>query len=68
MSSYDAAYLIGSIIGALLVGFVFGLVPLICGLIKKRVGLAIGGFAACLVGGFILGLILALPCACCSPC
>ena len=37
MSSYDAAYLIGSIIGALLVGFVFGLVPLICGLIKKRV-------------------------------
>ncbi len=60
-SSYDSVYWIASIIGALVVGFVFGLVPLICGLVKKRVGLAIGGFAACLVGGFILGLILALP-------
>lgn len=58
---YDSVYLIASLIGAAVVGFVFGLVPLICGLIKKRVGLAIGGFAACLVGGFILGLILALP-------
>ena len=48
-SSYDSVYWIASIIGALVVGFVFGLVPLI------------GGFAACLVGGFILGLILALP-------
>lgn len=61
MSTYDSVYWIASIIGALAVGFVFGLVPLICGLVKKRVGLAIGGFAACLVGGFILGLILALP-------
>lgn len=61
MSNYDSVYLVASIIGALAVGFAFGLVPLICGLVKKRVGLAIGGFAACLVGGFILGLILALP-------
>lgn len=35
-NSYDSVYLIASIIGALAVGFVFGLVPLICGLIKKE--------------------------------
>ena len=44
-----------------IVGGFLGLVPLICGLVKKRIGLAIGGFFACLGGGLLLGLILAVP-------
>ena len=57
----DIAYLIGVIIGAVVVGGLVGAVPLICGLIKKRTGLAIGGMAACLIGHFILGLIISVP-------
>ena len=57
--SYDMIDLIAALIGSLVVGGLLGLVPLICGLVKKRVGLALGGFFACLGGGLILGLILA---------
>ena len=49
------------IIGAILAGVVCGLVPLITGLVRGEKGLAWGGFAACIVGGFVLGLILAVP-------
>ncbi len=59
--SYDMIDLIAALIGSLVVGGLLGLVPLICGLVKKRVGLALGGFFACLGGGLILGLILAVP-------
>lgn len=55
------AYTIGLLIGSLLVGTVCGLAPLITGLIKKRAGLGIVGFISCLVGSFILGIILGLP-------
>lgn len=61
MSTYDLAYLIGAILGSLFAGALVGLVPLICGLVKHRVGLAIGGFFACLVANFALGLILSIP-------
>ena len=42
--SYDMIDLIAALIGSLVVGGLLGLVPLICGLVKKRVGLALGGF------------------------
>ena len=54
-------YLIGAIIGSLLSGAVVGAVPAICGAIKHKLGLAIGGFFACLVSSVLLGLILSVP-------
>ena len=50
-----------AIIGSLLAGALIGAVPAICGAIKQKVGLAIGGFFACLVSGLLLGMILAIP-------
>ena len=43
------------------VGIVCGLVPLIFGLSRNEKGLAWGGFAACVLGGALFSLILALP-------
>lgn len=57
----DNTFVIAAFIGALAVGFLIGLVPLITGIVKKRIGLAIGGFFACLAGGAVLGILLALP-------
>ena len=54
-------YLIGAIIGSLLSGALVGAVPAICGAIKHKLGLAIGGFFACLISSVLLGLILSLP-------
>ncbi len=42
-------------------GLVVGLVPVIVGGLKGRLGLGVGGFFACAVAGAILGLILAGP-------
>lgn len=55
------AYTLGAIIGSLVTGALIGAIPAICGAIKQKIGLAIGGFFACLVSGFILGMILAIP-------
>lgn len=49
------------ILGALIGGAIVGLIPLITGIVNKKIGLAIGGFFACLVGGFIFGLFLSVP-------
>ena len=49
------------IIGAIVAGVICGLVPLITGLVKGENALAWGGFVACIAGGFVLGLILAVP-------
>lgn len=49
------------IIGAIVAGVVCGLVPLITGLVKGEQSLAWGGFVACIAGGFVLGIILAVP-------
>jgi membrane protein implicated in regulation of membrane protease activity len=49
------------IIGAILVGIVCGLIPLVFGLVRGETALAWCGFAACILGGFLLGIILALP-------
>lgn len=56
------AFKVGMVAGALFVGLLTGLVPLIVGLRKNKLGLAAGGFIACIVSGLLLGLILALPC------
>ena len=48
--------LIGSVVGALC-----GLVPLIFGVVRSQIPLAIGGFFACVACGAILGLLLAIP-------
>ena len=53
--------MIGAIIGSLISGAVVGAIPAICGAVKHKIGLAIGGFFACVVASFLLGLILAIP-------
>jgi hypothetical protein len=50
-----------AVIAGALVGAVCGLVPLIYGLVRGQTGLAGGGFAACIAGGVVLGVILAVP-------
>lgn len=55
------AFTFGAIIGSLLSGAVVGAVPAICGAIKQKISLAVGGFFACLVASFLLGLILSVP-------
>ena len=57
----DTGYLIGLIIGALFIGAASGALPLFLGIKKGKKGLGWGGFAACLVGGFIWGIRAALP-------
>jgi hypothetical protein len=61
MSPEQQARAIGMIVGAIAVGIICGLVPLIFGLKKQRVALAWAGFAASAAGGFILGLLGAIP-------
>ncbi len=55
------AFAFGAIIGSILSGAAVGAVPAICGAIKQKIGLAIGGFFACIVASFLLGLILSVP-------
>jgi len=50
----------GLILGGL-VGVFSGCVPLIYGVSKNQLGLALGGFFACTVSGCVLGAILAFP-------
>ena len=55
------AFTFGAIIGSIISGAVVGAIPAICGAIKHKIGLAIGGFFACLVASILLGLILSVP-------
>ena len=57
----DDVYLFSAFIGAALVGLTLGAVPAICGAIKRKLGLALGGFFACFVSALLLGAILAIP-------
>lgn len=50
-----------AVFGALLIGIFSGCVPLIYGLNKNQPALALGGFFACVISGFVLGAILAFP-------
>ena len=54
-------FVLGALLGSILSGAVVGAIPAICGAIKHKIGLAIGGFFACLVGSMLLGLILSVP-------
>lgn len=58
---HQSAYNLGVLIGSLVVGILCGSAPLIFGFIKKRITTGIIGFVCCLIGGLILGIILALP-------
>jgi len=42
-------------------GMAVGMIPAISGAVKGKIGLAVGGFFACVVSGAILGLLLAVP-------
>ena len=55
------AFAMGAILGSLITGAVVGAIPAICGGIKGKIGLAVGGFFACLAASFLLGLILSVP-------
>ncbi len=48
-------------IGAVLSGAVVGAIPAILGATKGKINLGLCGFAACLVGSILLGLILSVP-------
>lgn len=62
MNQIDSnAYLLGAIIGGLIAGIIIGFVPLITAIMKKRVSFGVTGFVCCVIGGGILGLILAIP-------
>ena len=50
-----------AIMGALITGLVIGAVPAICGAIKQKLGLAIGGFFARVASALLLGMLLAIP-------
>ena len=56
------AFLYGMLFTAA-VGFAVGLVPLVFGIWKKKVGLGFLGLIASTIGGAILGLLLAIPAA-----
>ena len=43
------------------IGLVFGLVPLISGFVKRNVKYGVIGFLGSIVGGALLGLLLAIP-------
>ncbi len=57
VSTLFIAILIGGIIGGIMVGAV----PAICGAIKRKPGLAVGGFFACFGANILLGLLLSAP-------
>jgi hypothetical protein len=57
--TYSEAFLYAMI--PALVGFVLGLIPLITGIVHKKVKLGLIGLAAATLGGLILGMILSIP-------
>lgn len=55
-------FYMATIIGSLVAGIVFGVIPLVLGLAKGKGGLGAIGFVCCIVGSFIFGIFLSLPC------
>ena len=54
-------FLIGAIIGALVVGTLCGLLPFFLARSRGRQGLGIAALVTCIIGGFFAGLIAAVP-------
>jgi hypothetical protein len=48
-------------IGAIAIGVICGLVPLVFGLVTGRTNLAVGGFVGCVVAGILAGVLAAVP-------
>jgi hypothetical protein len=61
MDTKTVGYWVGVVVGGFVMGTLCGLVPFFIGKKRNQMTLAVGGLAACIVGGLILGLILALP-------
>jgi hypothetical protein len=57
----DSNYLIIAIIAGGIAGFVVGLFPLIIGHVLDQKRLGVTGIITCVICGFILGLLLAVP-------
>ena len=57
----QAGYWFGVIFGALVVGMICGLLPWFLGRRRGHPGVAAAGMLACVVGGFLFGLIGAVP-------
>lgn len=57
MSQYQQ----GLLFWALVAGALCGLVPLIVGYHRRQISVGIVGLICCIIAGFILGIILALP-------
>lgn len=55
------AFAFGAFLGSLISGAIVGAIPAICGAMKQKINLAIGGFFACIVASFVLGLVLSIP-------
>jgi hypothetical protein len=54
------AFLYTALIGAG-VGFLLGLIPLIVGIVKKKVGLGVLGLIVGTLGGALLGVVVSIP-------
>lgn len=54
-------YAIGALYGSLIIGTLCGMLPMIAGLMTGNRSYAFGGLVACILAGFILGVIGALP-------
>ncbi len=57
----DNTFYTGVIWGSLIIGALCGLLPLLVGTARKKKGLAVGGFVASIIMGFIAGIFAALP-------
>lgn len=47
--------------GALIAGLIIGAIPAIAGSTRGKLGLGLGGFAACVVASLLLGMLLSIP-------
>jgi ABC-type Mn2+/Zn2+ transport system permease subunit len=59
--AHQAGYWFGVVFGALMVGMLCGLLPWFLGRWRGHPGVAAAGMLACVVGGFLFGLIGAVP-------
>lgn len=61
MDTYEMAFSIGLVVGAVVMGALVGLIPLILGMKRGKTGLGVAGIISCIVGNFILGIFLSIP-------